>query len=608
MNVFIPLKLIFIMEQRQILENLAKRRFIYTPSAEIYGGIAGFYDFGPVGSMMMSNLIDFWRNFFIIEEDLLQIDTRLITPEAVFIASGHVSKFDDKAIKDKITGKCYRADHLVKDHLEKMITTENQPELNQILARIDNYSSEELDMLIKKYQIKSPETGNDLGDTYHFNLMFDCQIGPTGKQKGYLRPETAQGMFVNFLKLAEYHNHKLPFGAAQIGPAFRNEISPRNNLLRVREFALAEIEYFVDPSDKSHPKFGFVKDTVLPLYSRESQLTDQKVRMMAIGEAVANHIVDNETLGYFLVKDYQFLVKVGIKPEKIRFRQHLPNEMAHYASDCWDVEILTSYGWIECVGNADRACYDLSVHEKSSGIPMTLYKQFDKPKEVQIMIIKPNKKLIAETFRPINKDDKQTRVKEINQFLEKIKDDQEKIKLVKNAIDSNGIYDYHGYHLNKEMLGFETVTKFISGEPIQPSVIEPSFGLNRILYSILEHNIWVRSDSGPHNELERTVLSVPYQIAAYKCAILPLMCKPELTMFVERIDKMLKQHHISCKADVSGVSIGKRYSRMDELGVPFAITIDYQTLDDNTVTIRERDTMVQKRIKMENLMEFLKNN
>lgn len=592
-----------IMNQRQNLENLAKRRFIYTPSSEIYGGIKGFYDFGPIGSMMMTNLIDTWRRLFIIEEDLLQIDTRLITSDAVFIASGHVDKFDDKMVKDKITAECYRADHLIKDHLEKIIqgldqTSTYYQELLQVLARVDDYSLEEISQLIKKYNIKAPETDNDLCDPYNFNLMFNCQIGPTGKQKGYLRPETAQGMFVNFNKLVEYNNNKLPFGSAQIGPAFRNEIAPRNNLLRVREFTLAEIEYFVDPNDKSHHKFYTVKDTILPLYSRENQLTDQKIKKMMIGDAVINHIVNNETLGYFLVKDYEFLIKVGIQSDKIRFRQHLKNEMAHYASDCWDAEILTSYGWIECIGNADRACYDLSVHEKHSGVKMSVYKQYDQPKEISIIKMKPNKKLIAETWNNNNKV--------INKYLDEIKNDQDKLKQIKETIDNNGEYIYLDYKLTRDMLNFEIINKFINGEQIQPSVIEPAFGLGRILYSILEQNIYIRENENMNdNELNRSVLSIPYIISAYKCAILVLMAKPELLAFVEKINMNLKKKHISCKTDISSASIGKKYARMDELGVPYAITIDYQTIEDDTVTVRERDTMMQSRIKINDLVEFL---
>ena len=185
--------------------------------------------------------------------------------------------------------------------------------------------------------------------------------------KGFLRPETAQGIFVNFKRLLEFNQGKLPFAAAQIGCAFRNEISPRSGLIRVREFTMAEIEHFCDPFDKSHPKFEEVKSTEVLLYSADCQMEGRSVYKTSIAEAVAQKTIANETLGYFMARIQQFLVKIGVDPVKLRFRQHMANEMAHYACDCWDAELLTSYGWVECVGCADRSAYDLSQHSKATG-------------------------------------------------------------------------------------------------------------------------------------------------------------------------------------------------------------------------------------------------
>ena len=199
--------------------------------------------------------------------------------------------------------------------------------------------------------------------------MFKSTIGPSAAAPVYLRPETAQGQFLNFRKLLEYNNNAMPFASASIGKSYRNEISPRSSLLRVREFLMAEVEHFVDPeSGKEHSKFGEVKDVQLPLLDRHTQLSGKNtVRSMSVGQAVAEKVVDNETLRYFLARILAFLLKVGVDPAKLRFRQHMMNEMAHYACDCWDAELLTSYGWIECVGCADRSAYDLTVHMKRTG-------------------------------------------------------------------------------------------------------------------------------------------------------------------------------------------------------------------------------------------------
>ena len=185
--------------------------------------------------------------------------------------------------------------------------------------------------------------------------MFQTHIGPSGAVKGFLRPETAQGIFVNFKRLLEFNQGKLPFAAAQIGNAFRNEISPRSGLIRVREFTMAEVEHFCDPAEKDHPKFSGVADTMMTLYSANNQMGGEAARQVRIGDAVAAGTVANQTLGYFLTRIQNFLIKIGVDNSRLRFRQHMANEMAHYACDCWDAEILTSYGWVECVGCADRS-------------------------------------------------------------------------------------------------------------------------------------------------------------------------------------------------------------------------------------------------------------
>ncbi len=200
--------------------------------------------------------------------------------------------------------------------------------------------------------------------------MFKSSIGPSAAAPVYLRPETAQGRFLNFKKLLEYNQGAMPFASASIGKSYRNEISPRSGLLRVREFLMAEVEHYVNPKKKSHARFSEASGTELPLLDREIQAAGKTTpKAMTVEQAVKWGIINNETLGYFLGRIMLFLVRIGVDPTKIRFRQHLSNEMAHYACDCWDAELLTSYSWIECVGCADRSAFDLTVHSKYTGIP-----------------------------------------------------------------------------------------------------------------------------------------------------------------------------------------------------------------------------------------------
>ncbi|VDN99603.1 unnamed protein product [Rodentolepis nana] len=277
---------------RSKLEDLLKQKFIYDQSFSIYGGIQGLYDYGPIGCAIKANLISAWRQFFVLEEQLLEVDCSMLTPESVLKASGHVERFTDYMVRDAETGECFRADHLIEAALEtkrasKKTSEAEKKEIDKYLAQMDNYGPEELDELIKKYDVKSPTTKNDVTGAQKFNLMFSTPIGPTGQVKGFLRPETAQGIFVNFQRLLQFNQGRLPFGAAQIGSAFRNEISPRSGIIRVREFTMAEIEFFVDPKEKSHPKFAQYADLKLPLFSATDQMDGKSAREVALKDAVA---------------------------------------------------------------------------------------------------------------------------------------------------------------------------------------------------------------------------------------------------------------------------------------------------------------------------------
>ncbi|KAF2311632.1 hypothetical protein GH714_025368 [Hevea brasiliensis] len=265
---------------------------------------------------------------------MLEVNSPYVTPEIVLKASGHVDKFTDLMVKDEKTRNCYHADHLLKDFckdkLEKdlNISAEKEAELKHVLAALDDLSAEELGAKIREYGITAPDTKNPLSAPYPFNLMFQTSIGPSGLSPG------------SVLVL----------------------ISPRQGLLRVREFTLAEIEHFVDPDDKSHPKFSKVANLEFLMFPGEAQVSGQSARRIPLGEAFSMGIVNNETLGYFIGRVYLFLICLGIDKEQLNFRQHLANEMAHYAADCWDAEIECFYGQIECVGIADRSAYDLRAH------------------------------------------------------------------------------------------------------------------------------------------------------------------------------------------------------------------------------------------------------
>ncbi|XP_052247605.1 glycine--tRNA ligase-like isoform X7 [Dreissena polymorpha] len=584
------------------LEDLLKQKFFYDQSFAIYGGVNGFYDFGPMGCAVKANLLQAWRNFFVLEENLLEVDTAMLTPEAVLKASGHVDRFQDYMVKDLKNGECFRADHLIENTLEKMLTDKKVPDetkedIRKILPTIDNMNKHEMGETLKKFNIKSPVTGNDISDPIDFNLMFATAIGPTGTLKGYLRPETAQGIFVNFKRLLEFNGGKLPFGGAQIGSAFRNEISPRSGLIRVREFTMAEIEYFVDPHEKdTFPKFDLVRDLKVALFSGTLQMDGKGPQEKTLGQAVADGTIANESLAYFLGRIYLFLVKVGIDTKKFRFRQHLPNEMAHYACDCWDAELKTSYGWIECVGCADRSCYDLTQHSKATGQKLVAERKLAEPKNINVVECKVNKGVIGKVFK--------TEAKLISEHLSGLA--SEEVDVIDKTLQGKGEAEIsikgQLFTLKPDMLSVSRFEKTIHVEEFTPSVIEPSFGIGRVMYSLFEHNFKTRE-----GDEQRTYLALPPIIAPYKCSVLPLSNNAELLPFISQISRDLLNFDISHKVDSSSGSIGRRYARTDAISIPYGITVDFDTLKEpHSATLRERDTMKQIRAPISELAEIVR--
>jgi glycyl-tRNA synthetase len=424
---------------------------------------------------------------------------------------------------------------------------------------------------------------NNLTAPFPFNLMFKTTIGPEGTAVGYLRPETAQGMFVNFRRLLEYNQQKMPFAAAQIGTGFRNEIAPRNGLLRVREFCMAEIEHFLDPKDKSHPKFRSVASTSLVLFPQTEQLGSGRTVTMTIGEAVDQGIVNNETLGYFMVRTQMFLEKIGVDPKRMRFRQHLKTEMAHYAADCWDMEIKMSYGWIECVGHADRAAYDLCQHTARTGVPLVASRRLAEPYTIDRVIIEPNKKLIGPAFKGDQK--------KVIDMLESM--DEEAVNKLRDDLAAAGAAGVvvGGFKITPELVSFKSEKKTVSEEKYTPSVVEPAFGVGRIIYAVLEHSFSQRN-----GDEQRCVMSFPPLVAPIKVGIYRLINNVQFDPIVNRLRDSFQNANISSKIDSSAGTIGRRYARSDELGIAFGVTVDFQTLIDETVTVRDRDTMAQVRV------------
>ncbi|KIW20211.1 glycine-tRNA ligase [Exophiala spinifera] len=608
---------------RAVLESVLRRRLFYTPSFEIYGGERGLFDYGPPGCALQANVVDMWRKHFVLEEDMLEVDCTMLTPEAILKTSGHVDKFADWMCKDPKSGEIFRADHLVEQVLEARLKADKDArgqkvevdeakeakkkkkvkdakieklddavvqEYEETLAKIDNYGGDELGELIKKFNIKGPTTGAELEPPKAFNLMFQTQIGPSADvPNGYLRPETAQGQFLNFQKLLEFNQQAMPFASASIGKSFRNEISPRSGLLRVREFLMAEIEHFVDPEGgKKHPRFEDVKHVELTLLNRKTQLSGStKPDVLTIGEAVSTGLVDNETLGYFLVRIQDFLLKLGVDHSKLRFRQHMANEMAHYAADCWDAELFTTYGWIECVGCADRSAYDLTVHMKKTGAPLLVRETRAEPLVIEEYQVDIDRKKLGPKFR---KDAKavEAAVDSLSQELrEKLSIDLEKTGKIEVSTPGVGSGTTE---LDKDLVKIEKRKRTEHVREYTPNVIEPSFGIGRILYSVMEHVFWTREGDDA-----RGVLSFPPTIAPTKVLLVPLSNHPDFKPFIKKLTSKLRKIGVSNKVDDSSASIGKRYARNDELGTPFGITIDFQTVKDNSLTLRERDSTKQVR-------------
>jgi len=536
---------------------LAKRRGFIYPSFEIYGGVAGFYDYGPLGSRLKQHIEDLWRSFYLLKDNCIEINTPNITLNEVLQASGHVDEFTDLTVDCK---KCKRS-YKVEDIIEKSLSVEEA---------------------IKKDKVKCPTCGKKLTDAHPVNLMFSTMIGIGEGRKAFLRPETAQGIFTNFHLLYRYAREKLPFGVIQVGRGYRNEVSPRQGVIRLREFSMAEAEIFFDPRDKTHPSFDGVKDKELYLFDNENEMK------ISLKEAVKNKVIDNQALAYYMYLTQDFLMTAGVDPKKFRFRKHGSDELAHYATECWDAELFSErFGWIECVGIADRSAYDLSAHIDSSGTDMYALRKYDKPKMVEKKKIIPKMDVLGPLFK-----DKAGKIKTLLENMD-VKDTK-KLSVILNG---------ETIKIPEKCYEIVETKEKVAGEKFVPHVIEPSYGIDRILYYILEHSYSEAKKKGE----EYRVLRLNPLMAPIKVGVFPLVGDKRLVKIASKIDRDLRNAGISAYYDESG-TIGRRYARMDEIGTPFCITVDHDTLEDGRVTIRDRDTTKQERKKIEEVVQYIKDN
>ncbi|OIR56280.1 MAG: glycyl-tRNA synthetase [Amphiamblys sp. WSBS2006] len=528
----------------------------------------------PVNMMFEQKILGLWDRMFVQHSSLLAIKSPSLTPAAVFDASGHRKRFVDYVVRDTVTKEIFRADHYLRDWLSSHAGK----------GDTEGMGLEELSQAFKALGVLSP-SGNTLSEPFPVNMMFSTALGPIEGAAAFLRPETAQAQFLNFKRLLECNNGKMPFGSASVGSAFRNEISPRSGLLRVREFTMAEIEYFADPLDSTHAEIDTVHAVVLPLLAAERQGTAGQCEKVAVKDAVEKGLFQNGIQPYFLARAFLFLERLGIDMERVRVRQHLPTERAHYSTDCWDIEISTSHGWTECVGVSDRGTYDLDCHNRAANTRLTVTVPI-KPVKEKKLFLDIDKKLFGKHFRGESQ--------ELAQHLNTL--DTEELGCVKKELEEKGeatvLTGGKEHTVPGEMLGVTLKEVTVCSRTYTPRVIEPSFGIGRILYCLLEHSFWSREE-----DENRVVFSFLPHIAPVQAAVVQLGASESAQReIVVKIKNILAERGIVCETDFSTASIGRKYSRFDEMGIPVVFTVDYDSPKNNSVTVRYRDTKEQKTI------------
>ena len=571
---------------------LQKHDFVI-PSHILYGKMDGFNDNGILGCTIKNKLIDLWKHFFIFEEDFYEIETPIIMPFDSLKASGHVDRFNSCVVQDN-KGQIHKAKQIIKN----WFIDHNMPEMSQM---VDGWTKVKLQHTINKYKmiepIKNIKNKNKIIpiEVKEKNLMYAIASSNYNSQVGidFLRPELAQGIFTNFDRIIK-HTH-IPFGIAQIGKVFKKEINP-TSFAQLREFTQASIEYFFDPNNTKHEKYNTTKNEnfKLPFIIQKTQTGNKNDQacMISLNDLITKGIICNEIMGYFLLQIYKFSISIGLSEHKIRFRQYKSTELAFYSNRCWSLEAFVNDKWLECIICSNRGCYDLIAHSNYTGIDLKLgKKELDEPIIEKFIKYNINKELISKVYRNLTP-------KIVNHFSN-LK--QKEILNMRNKIFKNNnsmiiCIDNLLCKITKDMIEFEDVVIKHKYESYYPHVIEPSFYIDKLLYAVYYHCYWIRNN--------KSVLSLPYHLSPYNVAILPFDIKKNILDLVNNIKNMLKRNKLSCYINNSNKMLDEKYNECDNIGIKFIITVNSISIKNNKVSIRERDSMKQIII---NINEILKN-
>ncbi len=558
----------------QIIGELARRRGFFWPSYELYGGVSGFLTYGPLGTVLKQRIEAEFRRFFVKPLNIVEMESSIVTPAKIFEASGHVKAFREPMVECLKCEKKFRADHLLQEQAKLSDTETEKLGLQAITKEV------------ARRNVKCPECGAQLGKAKYFMTMFRTKIGPYSDAIGYGRPEAAQGAFVEFKRLYETSRQKLPFGIAQIGHALRNEISPRQGPIRLREFTIADIEFFIDPQSPQCPLLSEVEEENLQLLPAiQKQRGTKETLLVTAKEALRSGLIETEWQAYFMILAKHFLSKLGVPDEKQRFVEKLEWERAHYSEQGYDQEIyLDGLGWTEVSGHNYRTDYDLKHHMKSSGVDLRVFKEREQPGLSSTVTIKPVRGKIGLSFKE--------NAPEVIDLLS-----EASVTEVQNSLKEKGYFMAGAFRILPVHVNFVSQKMEKTGRRFIPHVVEPSFGIDRLVYVSLEY---------AYGSLKgRTLLKLPRELAPVQVGVFPLVSKDGLTERAKLLCEMLIKEDLEAACDEAG-SIGRRYARADEAGTPLCLTVDYQTLEDNTVTIRDRDSREQVRLRISELPESLK--
>jgi len=498
----------------------------------------------------------------------------VIVPGRVFEASGHVDAFKEPMVECLACNRKFRADHMLQEFAGMSDTETEKLSLQELMKEIG------------KRGVHCPECGGEFGEPKHFMTMFTTTIGPYSEAIGYGRPEAAQGIFVEFRRLYEYARERFPFGVAQIGRALRNEISPRQGPVRLREFTIMDLEFFVDPEEPHCPMLKEVENEALRLIVAENKLRGiEEPIEVAVKEALSRGYIKAEWQAFFMALSKRFLAELGVPEDNQRFIEKLDWERAHYSTQGFDQEVyLDRWGWVEVSGHNYRTDYDLRRHMEFSGVDMRAFKEYEKPVTTEAVTVKP----VMSKIGPVFKED----ASRVVRLLPAV-----------NPRELEASFKRHGYYMVESFKilpeHVEIIHKRVKekGRRFVPHVVEPSFGSDRLFYVTIEYAYKTRE--------ERALLRLPRDLAPIQVGVYPLVSKDGLPEKARQVYQMLINEGFTAEYDEAG-SIGRRYARADEVGTPLGVTIDYQALRDNTVTIRDRDTWKQVRNEIANLPELLR--